>query len=135
MHLYGKETIKRNRLALTDDDHAEYGPFDSCISTIECYKNSKHMLCVFHALVMNYHSDVYPKLPHTGTKNKVLTNTGEAYGAYSIIFYSYCTPNWLTLKIMITPHNWLHIDYTSNWVSHKLVVTPQTRDYTPKTLL
>ena len=86
VHLYGEITISRNRLALTDDDHAQYGPFDNCIATMDCYKKSKHMLCVFHAVVMAYHSDVYPKLPHKPGNQRELTQTGDAYGMF--VYYS-----------------------------------------------
>jgi hypothetical protein len=83
IHLYGEETIRRNRLALTDDDLSEHGPFDNCIKTIDCYSLSTHMLCVFHALVMKYYEQVYPKLPHQGSKNKKkLTRAGKLYGTY-----------------------------------------------------
>ena len=64
--LYGRKTIGRNRLALTDDDMSEHGPFDNCIKTMDCYRRSRHMLCVFHALVMEYSKQVYPHLPHRG---------------------------------------------------------------------
>ena len=84
LQLYGEVTIGRNRLALTDDDNAEHGPFDNCIETMDCYKNSRHMLCVFHALVMQFHADVYPKLPHKPGQNKELTELGGEYGASNI---------------------------------------------------
>jgi len=42
--LLGKLTISRNRLGLTDDDEAEWGPLDDAIKTIDCWKKSKHML-------------------------------------------------------------------------------------------
>ena len=64
VHLYGKTTIGRNRLALTDDDHAEYGPLDNCIKTMKCYSKSLHGLCIFHSIVMKYHEQVHPLLPH-----------------------------------------------------------------------
>ena len=80
LHLYGEETIGRNRLALTDDDKAEHGPWDNSVETLECYNESKHMLCVFHALVMAFHEKVYPKLPHKINLKKELTEEGEIYG-------------------------------------------------------
>lgn len=95
IHLFGEETISRNRLALTDDDHAEHGPFDNLIKTMSCYSESTHMLCVFHAIVMSYHEKIYPKLPRkrvnteksdkqksTNKKRKELSAVGELYGKY-----------------------------------------------------
>ena len=67
LRLYGKLTISRNCLALTDDDISEHGPFDNCINTMDCYCRSRHMLCVFHALVIKYNKQVYPYLSHRGT--------------------------------------------------------------------
>ena len=80
LKLYGEPTIGRNRLAITDDDIAEWGPLDNCIRTMECYSESCHMLCVFHAVVMAYKEQVHRLLPHqTGDKYK-LTDIGELYG-------------------------------------------------------
>ena len=88
IHLCGEETIGCNRLALTDDDSSEHGPLDNVIRTMFCYASSKHMLCVFHAIVMAYFEQVHPKLPHKRTKKKELTDDGEIYGkskSYSVI--------------------------------------------------
>ena len=80
LHLYGEATIGRNRLALTDDDTSEHGPLDNVITTMSCYSLSKHMLCVFHAIVMAYFEQVHPKLPHKKKNKKELTSNGEIYG-------------------------------------------------------
>ena len=80
IYLFGEITISRNRLALTDDDEAEHGPFDNCIQTMDCYKKSKHMLCVFHGVVLAFHADVYPLFPHKPGKSRELTDIGEDYG-------------------------------------------------------
>ena len=79
--LLGKLTISRNRLGLTDDDEAEWGPLDDAIKTIDCWKKSKHMLCNFHALTLAFFEKIHPKLPHKrgGTKRE-LTKVGNAYG-------------------------------------------------------
>ena len=82
--LYGKLTIGRNWLALTDDDISEHGPFDNCINMMDCYSRSRHILCVFHVLVMEYNTQVYPYLPHRGsTRNRKLTKKGKLYGKFS----------------------------------------------------
>lgn len=52
--LFGKTTCSRNRLAMFDDDIAEHGPFQSCINSIPEFKNSRVMLCVFHAVWMPF---------------------------------------------------------------------------------
>lgn len=78
--LYGTETIKRNRLILTDEDSAEYEPVMNAINTTNAYSNSSHMLCVFHALAKKFKEMVYPKLPHD--KSGGLTEIGLKYGTY-----------------------------------------------------
>ena len=65
LELYGTVTISRNRLALTDDDKAEHGPFDNCIMTTNHYRKSKHMLCT----IVNQH-----KSPLTHGEFGTLTN-------------------------------------------------------------
>ena len=63
--LYGKVTVSRNRgLALTDDDQLEHGLFDNSIMTLDHYRKSRHMLCTFHALVKQFHKQIYPLMPH-----------------------------------------------------------------------
>ena len=77
--IYGETCISRLRLALTDDDPAEHGPFDTCVKTQKCYEDAISMLCVFHGVVMKYQEQIYPKLPHKkGTK--LLTKQGDLYG-------------------------------------------------------
>ena len=79
--MYGPKTIGRNRLSLTDDDMSEHGLFHNCINTMDCYRLSRHMLCVFHVLVMDYSKQVYLYLPHRGSKrNRKLTKKGSMYG-------------------------------------------------------
>jgi len=81
--LYGDVTIGRNRLSITDDDHCEYGPFENCVATLECYAKSRHMLCVFHAIVMTYNEQVHPKLPHkkrSKKQSRELTDDGNLFG-------------------------------------------------------
>ena len=34
LDLFGEVTISRNRLCLTDDDIAEWGPLDDCVNTM-----------------------------------------------------------------------------------------------------
>jgi len=63
LHLFGPITIGRNRLAITDEDTSEFGPFQSLIDTNTMYMNSCHMLCIFHALVQQFHVLIYPLLP------------------------------------------------------------------------
>ena len=80
--LYGKETINRNRLCLTDEDKSEYGPLERMIATENYWHLSKHMLCIFHALVKQFHELIYPLLPSKTVGGKrVLTDRGKDYGA------------------------------------------------------
>ena len=76
--LYGKETIKRNRLGLTDEDIAEYQTFTSCIKSDEHYKKSTLGLCSFHALWKPYKSNVKPFLPKRCAT--VISTIGKEYG-------------------------------------------------------
>ena len=79
--LYGDICMPRLRLALTDDDLAEHGSFDTCVQTVDYYKNYVSMSCVFHGVVMKFHEIIYPLLPHKrGTK--VLTAKGELCGKF-----------------------------------------------------
>ena len=85
LELYGVETLRRNRLCLTDEDICEFGPLDNCIATMRAWCLSRHMLCVFHALLKRYKELVYPMLPHTKDRKK-LTKIGESYGK-SFFYY------------------------------------------------
>ena len=77
--LYGNVCISPLLLALTNNDSVEHDSFDICVQTGDCYKNSVHILCMFHGVVMKFHKRVYTLLPHKrGTK--VLTAKGELCG-------------------------------------------------------
>jgi hypothetical protein len=81
LDLFGKVTISRNRLCLTDDNIAEWGPLDDCINTMGCWGQSRHMLCMFHALTMQYFEKIYKKLPGRGKgAGRKLSDVGKAYG-------------------------------------------------------
>ena len=78
--LFGKVTISRNRLCLTDEDRSEFGPLERMIAIENHWALSKHMLCVFHALVKAFHELVYPHLPATTSGGKrCLTTRGKNY--------------------------------------------------------
>ena len=82
--LYGKVTVSRFRLLLTDDDIAEHGPLDCLISTNGCYKNGRHMLCIFHGIVMGFMEKIYVHLPTKSGRKKAgrkeLSKKGLLYG-------------------------------------------------------
>ena len=84
--LYGKVTIGRNRLAITDNDAAEHGPFDCCRATMDCYVLSKHMLCVFHGVILKFNENIHPILPrtrgqhHLPLRQRKLTKKSHLYG-------------------------------------------------------
>ena len=87
VQLYGVTTLSRLRLALTDDDNTEHAPFDNAIKTNDAYKNSRHMLCIFHALVKAFHEQVYPLLPGNkgkGVSKRKLTDKGKTYCEYKV---------------------------------------------------
>ena len=80
-NLFGKATISRNRLCLTDEDKSEFGPLERMMATEDHWKKSMHMLCVFHALVKPFHEKICPILPHKMSQSKrSLTNLGKACG-------------------------------------------------------
>ena len=58
-------TIGRNHLAITDNEAAEHGPFDCCRATMDCYVLSKHMLCIFHGVILKFNENIHPLLPRT----------------------------------------------------------------------
>ena len=79
LYLYGEATESRFQLVATDDDVSAHGLFDCLIKTMSCYANCVHILCVFHGLIMVFHTEVYPLLPHKrGTK--LLSKKGQLYG-------------------------------------------------------
>ena len=81
LQLYGEVTLSRLRLALTDDESAAHGAFDAATKVMACYARAKHMLCVFHAVVMRFHDSVYGKLPKIkGTRQ--LTAGAALYGRF-----------------------------------------------------
>ena len=80
VQLYGYVTISQNRLGLTDEDKCKFGPFQSLIVTDPMFKNSKSMLCIFHAIVQPFHKLIYPLLPATTSSGKRrLTKRGKSY--------------------------------------------------------
>ena len=87
-YLYGDITLSRNRLCLTDDDSSLYGPLDNLIQTRTEWSNSRHMLCIFHAIVQPFHKQIYPLLPavQQGNKRKI-TNTGREYCEFILFCY------------------------------------------------
>ena len=86
-NLHGEVTISRNKLCLPVDDTAEWGPLEDCIKTVSCWKESLHMLCMFHALKLVYYGFFHPKLPKY--KGNV-TQKGKAFGeSKSLYSYTY----------------------------------------------
>ncbi len=79
MTLYSEETIKHNCLILTDEDCAKYKPVVNAIKTIKTYKNTTHMICVFHAVAKKFKEVLFPSLPHNKC-SKNLSPLGEKYG-------------------------------------------------------
>jgi hypothetical protein len=61
-YLYTCEVCSMNRLVLTDEDKSAYEPFECAIETTNYFKNSKVMLCTFHAIWMAMKTDLYTLL-------------------------------------------------------------------------
>lgn len=85
--LFGSVTCSRNRLALFDEDNAEFGPVENCIRTMPEYKHSRVMLCVFHAVWMPFKKNVFPEISKRFRNSKGLTKTGKRLGEYVLIFH------------------------------------------------
>ena len=79
LYLYGKDTISKIRLVLTDDDEASHSAFDTCRILVANWSLCLHMLCIFHGLVMKFHKLVWPKLPHRKDNAQLLTPLGKIY--------------------------------------------------------
>ena len=77
--LYGDVTLSRMRLALTDDDTASHGAFNGATQIVKELSSAKHMLCVFHAVVMRFQDLVYPHLPKQ-RNGRELTENRAIYG-------------------------------------------------------
>jgi hypothetical protein len=75
---FGSVTISRNRLGLTDEERAEYETFERNIALDPNYRNSKLMLCAFHAIWMPFRQTVRPTLPKSSGGN--LSKIGREYG-------------------------------------------------------
>ena len=76
-YLYGSQTIQRNQLALTDEDTSEYRMFEMITSMVPNYKQSKVMLCTFHAIWKYFKEHIRPTLPKEGI---LLSETGRKCG-------------------------------------------------------
>ena len=91
IHLYGTDTCSRNCLVLCDEDESEYGPFENQILTNKTFKDSRLMLCVFHALTQPFKKEVFPLLPRKSQKSPVLSEVKKNYGeCYFILSTSVC---------------------------------------------
>ena len=60
--LYSSNVCSMNRLVLTDEDEAEYAPFQSAIATMPEFSKSNVMLCTFHSIWQSFKKDLYPLL-------------------------------------------------------------------------
>ena len=76
--LYGKLILSRVRLALTNDNLAAHVAFDGSTQMVKHLGGTKHMLCVFHAVVTEYQEIVYDLLPQK-RKSKDLSDNGALY--------------------------------------------------------
>ena len=88
VNLYGSTTCGRNRLTLCDEDDAEYGPFEQCISTMKEFQKSRLMLCLFHAVWQPFKKEIFPLLPKKGKSGSLLTDVGREWGMFLMLFHS-----------------------------------------------
>ena len=79
-HLVGAITIVRIHLFVTDEDTPESGSLECLIATNSVFAMSQHMLCIFHALVQQLRTLIYPHLPARTVKGKhKITRLGKQY--------------------------------------------------------
>ena len=74
--LYTPEVCSMNRLVLTDEEKAEYEPFQLAIETTDFFEQSKVMLCTFHAIWMSFKVELYPlfdNITHGGALREIVT--------------------------------------------------------------
>ena len=95
--LFGSNTCSRNRLALFDEDNAEYGPFQNCIASMPEYKNSQVMLCVFHAVWMPFKKKIFPLISKRFGNTSGLTKTGKSVGT---LYFSVCIHHHVTCSLL-----------------------------------
>ena len=79
VYLYGWIAISRIELVITDDDLSSHGALADVKILDQCWSGVLHMLCVFHGLVMVFHKNIWPKLPHKEDNPYELTDTGRLY--------------------------------------------------------
>ena len=91
LELYGDTVCSMNRLVLTDEEDAEYRSFESLIATNDKFKNSKVMLCIFHAIWQPFKRDIYPLCPRKSTKGKPLelSTVGSDWATYLYTVFQY----------------------------------------------
>jgi hypothetical protein len=77
--LYTSNVCSMNRLVLTDEDEAEYAPFQSAILTMPEFSKSHVMLCTFHGIWQSFKKDLYPLLNQNSHGQLI----GEYIFAYS----------------------------------------------------
>ena len=51
------------------------------------------MSCVFHALVMGFHKEVYPNLPHKRDNSRELTKIGKLYCKWVLLLSHQSCPH------------------------------------------
>jgi len=52
----------------------------NCINSLPEYKNSKVMLCVFHAVWMPFKTDLFPEIMKSFSNSHGFTKTGKLVG-------------------------------------------------------
>ena len=67
------------QLVLTDNDEASHGALSDVKILEPCWTGVTDMLCVFHGLVIPFHKDVWPQLPHEHGDKHMLTKKGKLY--------------------------------------------------------
>jgi hypothetical protein len=79
--LYSNEVCLQNCVVITDEDKAEYWPFESVIEISKVFSRSKVLICTFHGIWMAFkkdllelldeceHGKIYGKLHHLYTNS------------------------------------------------------------------
>ena len=106
--LYTYNVCSMNRLVLTDEDEAEYAPFQSAILTMPEFSKSHVMLCTFHGIWQSFKKDLYPLLNQN--------SHGQLIGEYIFAYSSWIYSILISLRLKIYSNLIYSIFNTSIWM-------------------
>jgi len=97
--LYSSNVCSMNCLVLTDEDEAEYAPFQSAIATMPEFSKSNVMLCTFHGIWQSFKKDLYPLLD-ANTHGQLLGMLMQYFLAHQIRYVHFHVLNFTLFKFI-----------------------------------